>query len=173
MPELYRNRDCVVLAKGDTFTVNISDELVQNGWKGGQGVQYASRGKDELLVERSTGLYAGFLFFGSDEIPDRYTAMTGNQLQYRYSVVGAGGWVIMTTTFEKYTYASRIGPGPLVPITYTASGRLVFSLRGILTSEDEWTLSGDPRGANDYFIAFVVQAPTVANNSYMTVQVSI
>jgi hypothetical protein len=79
----------------------------------------------------------------------------------------------MTTSFEQYTYASRIGGGPLVPITYNASDRLLFSLRGYFTSEDEWTLSGDPRAPNSYFIAFVIQAPSTVTSGYMTIQVSI
>ena len=169
MPEIFRDRDCVVLCKGDTFTVNTSDSMVASGWSGGQGVEYATRGEDELLVQVSTGLYAGFALFGSDELPDRFTSMTQNQVQYRYVVVGAGGWVIMTTSFETYTYASRQS-GPLVPITYTASDRLVFSLRGLWTKEDEFTLSGDPRAPNNYFIGFVVQVPI---QGYMTIQVSI
>ena len=175
MPEQYRTRDCVILKKGDTFTVTITDRMAQNGWVGGQGVQYASRGQDELLVDYSDGLYAGFILFGSNEDSDLYTAMTGNQPAYRYVVIGAGGWVIMTRAYEKYTWASRQGGGPLVPLVYTESDRLVYSLRGYFTKEDEWTLSGDPRGANDYYIAFVAQVPTgrAPLYDYMTIQISI
>jgi hypothetical protein len=100
-------------------------------------------------------------------------ATTRNQPTYRYVVLMAGGWMIATLNFEKYTYASRTGGGPLVPISYTASDRLVLSLNGLLTKEDEWTLAGDPRAPNNYYIAFVAQAPIPERNNYMTVQVSI
>jgi len=173
MPELPRDRDCYVLFKGDTITVNVTDAMALGGWQGGQGVQYAPSTLDEILVDYSTGLYAGFMIWGSDEISDKFTAMTRQQPVYKYTVIGAGGWIIMTTAFEKFTYASRIGGGPLVPIDYHASDRLVFSLRGFWTKEDEWTLSGDPRAPNNYFIGFVVQRPTPARNNYMTIQVSI
>jgi hypothetical protein len=78
----------------------------------------------------------------------------------------------MTTSFETYTWASRQA-GPLVAITYAESDRLVFSNRGYWTSEDEWTLSGDPRAPNSYYIGFVAQIPTAANDYFMTIQTSI
>jgi len=173
MPELPRTRDSYTLSKGDTFTVTITDRMAVGGWKGGQGVQYTSSAKDEVTVDYSDGLYAGFMLWGSDESSDKFTAMTQNQPAYKFVVVGAGGWVIMTTTYEKYTYASRMAGPPYVPIEYHASDRMVFSLRGYWTNEDEWTLSGDPRGANNYYIGFLIQRPTPARNEYMTLQVSI
>lgn len=172
MLEEARNRDLVILTKGDTFTVNVDVASATQGWKGGQGMQYTPSPSDELLVTRSDGFYAGFALWGSDEVPDEFTSMTRNQPTYKFVVLGAGGWLVMTTTFEKYTYASR-QIGPLVPLTYTASDRLVFSLRGFWTKEDEWTLSGDPRAPNSYFIGFVAQAPTPAREGFMTIQVSI
>jgi hypothetical protein len=172
MPEQFRTRDCIVLVKGDSYSVTVDDAMVTGGWPGGQGVQWTSSDKDEPKVTYSDGYYAGFLLWGSDETPDRYTAMTRNQPVYQFTTLGAGGWIIMTRTFETYTYASRVS-GPLVPITYNASDRLVFSLRGYFTKEDEWTASGDPRAPNNYYIAFVVQAPSVATDGYMTLQVSI
>jgi hypothetical protein len=87
--------------------------------------------------------------------------------------VGAGGWHISTANYEKYTYVSRTGGGPLVPITYKASDRLVFSAGGLFTKEDEWSLSGDPRAPNSYYIGFVSQAPTADRNWHLGVQVSI
>lgn len=175
VPEQFRTRDCVILRKGDTLTVNVTDRMVQGGWIGGQGTQYATRGLDEILVDYSDGLYAGFLLWGSDEISDRFTSMTQNQPSYGFAVIGAGGWIIMTKAYERYTYASRTGGGPLVPIVYNESDRLVFSLRGYYTKEDEWTLSGDPRAPNNYFIAFVIQSPRPQEpfDSYITLQVSI
>jgi hypothetical protein len=98
--------------------------------------------------------------------------MTRNQPAYQFATVGAGGWIIMTTSYEKYTWNSRQS-GPLVPLTYTASDRLVFSLRGYWTIEDEWTLSNDLRKPNNYYIGFVMQAPTSSTEGYLTIQVSI
>ncbi len=160
MPEQFRTRDCVILVKGDAYPVSVDDILVTDGWRGGQGVQWTAPSKDEFLVTRSDGLYAGFMLWGSDESSDQFTAMTRNQPAYRFATVGAGGWVIMTTSYERYTYASRTGGGALVPLVYAESDRLVYSLRGYWTSEDEWTLTADPRGANTYFIGYVVQEPT-------------
>lgn len=173
MPEIFRTRDMVVFHKGDTFTVNVDDLSATAGWKGGQGFQYTPPPNDEILVTLSTGLYAGFALWGSDESSDQFNAMTRNQPIYKFVTLGAGGWIMATTTYEAFTFASRTGGGPLVPLVYRASDRLVFSLRGFWTKEDEWTLSGDPRAPNNYFIGFVVQAPTAARNNYMTIQVSI
>jgi hypothetical protein len=173
MPEQFRTRDCIILFKGDAYPVSVDSSLATNGWKGGQGVKWTPSTKDEFLVTQSDGFYAGFMLWGSDESSDQFTTMTRNQPAYRFGTVGAGGWTIMTTSFERYTYMSRQGPGPLVPINYHASDRLLFSLRGFFTSEDEWTLALDPRRPNTYYIAFVEQAPSADNNYYMTIQVSI
>lgn len=172
MPEIPRTRDCYVLVKGDTFTATVDSRMATQGWQGGQAVKYASTNKDDLLVTFSDGLIAGFILWGSDEVSDRLTAMTGNQPFYKFAVICTGSWVIATTAFEKYTYASRQA-GPLVPIVYTPSDRLVLSLRGFWTIEDEWTLSSDPRGANDYFSGFVMQSPSTATNHFMMIQASI
>jgi len=173
MPEQPRTRDCIILVKGDALPVSVDELLAREGWRGGQAAQWVSSTKDELLVTRSTGLYAGIFLWGSDEDSDQHTAMTRSQPYYRYATIGAGGWHILTTSFERYTYASRTGGGALVPIEYHASDRLVFSLRGFFTKEDEWTLSGDPRAPNSYYIAFVSQAPSASTNYYMGLQVSI
>lgn len=173
MPENPRNRDCHVLYKGDTFAVAIDDFLAVQGWQGGQGVQWVATTKDLPTVTRSDGLYSGYALWGSNESSDQFTAMTGQFPTYRYLVMGSGGSIIMTRSFEKYTWLSRFLGGPLVPLVYSASDRLVFSLRGYWTKEDEWTASGDPRAPNAYFIGFVIQAPTVTNPDYMTIQTSI
>jgi hypothetical protein len=100
--------------------------------------------------------------------------MDHSQQVYQIATLCAGGWVIITVAFEKYTWASR-QMGPLVPLVYAESDRLVFSNRGWWTKEDEWTLSGDPRAPNDYYIGYVVQPPGVGGNDedYITIQVSI
>jgi hypothetical protein len=171
--ELFRTRDVIVLFKGATITVDVTDVDARDGWLGGQGFQWASTSEDQLLVTKSDGLYGGFALWGSDESSDEFTAMTRNQPTYRYVVLGAGGWIISTANYEKYTYASRTGGGPLVPITYAPSDRLVFSLRGLWTTEDEWSLSGDSRAPNSYYIGFVTQKPSAARNWHLGVQVSI
>lgn len=172
MSETPRNRDCVVLLKGDTYPVEVDAELAANGWIGGQGVQWTADPGDKFAVKRSDGLYMGFLLKGSNEDGDGYTSITGNQARYRIATACAGGWLILTRAFERYTWASR-QVGPLVAINYQESDRLVFSNRGLWTNEDEWVLSGDPRAPNDYFIGFLVQVPSDANDWFITVQVSI
>ncbi len=172
MPEQFRTRDCVIIYKGDTLPVTVSAKLASDGWLGGQGVRWEQSVRDEFLVGASTGEFGGFLLWGSDELSDKFTAMTLNQPSYRFAVMGFGGWVFMTSTYEKHTYASRQA-GPLVPISYGANDRLRFSLRGYWTNEDEWTLSGDPRAPNETYVGVVVQAPTVLTNQYLTVQTTL
>lgn len=173
MPEQPKTRDCIILIKGDAYPVTVSEVMASGGWRGGQAVQWVASSKDEFLVTYSDGYYAGFMLWGSDESSDQFTAITRNQPFYRFATVGAGGWHILTTSYEQYTYLSRIGPGPLVPIVYNESDRLVFSLRGYWTIEDEWFLSGDPRAPNTYYIGFVTQAPSTFTDFYMGIQVSI
>lgn len=175
--EPIRDRDCIILTKGDAYPVTVDDILSVQGWKGGQAVQWVVPTQDEFLVTQSNGLYAGFMLWGSSEAGDQFTAMTQNQPYYRFGTVGAGGWHILTTTFERYTYTSR-QVGPLVPIVYNASDRLVFSIRGYWTKEiTEWVDSGIPdlvaRGLNEYYIGFVTQAPSALTNFYLGIQVSI
>jgi hypothetical protein len=176
--EPIRSRDCIILVKGDAYPVTIDQTLATQGWKGGQAVQWVASSLDEFLVTQSNGYYAGFMLWGSSESSDQYTAMTENQPYYRFGTVGAGGWHILTTSFEKYTFQSRKSGGPLVPLVYHASDRLVFSIRGYWTKEiTEWVDSGIPdlvaRGLNEYYIGFVTQAPTALTNFYLGVQVSI
>lgn len=167
-----RNRDCVVLFKGDAYGVAVSQTMAQTGWQGGQGVRWIDSPRDEFLVDFSDGLFGGFLLDGSAESGDRLISMTGQQPLYGYGVLCAGGWVISTRTFEVYTWASR-QVGPLVPIVYTTGEDVLFSLRGLFTNEDEWTLSGDPRAPNIYTAARVVQVPTIENGGYITLETNL
>ncbi len=178
MPEHPRSRDCIILMKGDAYPVTVDDALATQGWSGGQGVKWVNPTSDEFLVTLSDGYYAGFMLWGSDESADQYTAMTRNQPYYKFGTVGAGGWQISTITYEKYTFLSRMSGGPLVPLVYHASDKLVFSIRGYWTKEiTEWVDSGIPelvaRGLNTYYIGFCSQAPTSYTNFYMSIQVSI
>jgi len=172
MPELFRSRDTVILKKGNTINVAVSPDMAASGWSGGQGVQWAHSDRNDFEVTYSDGVSNGFILFGSDETADRFTASTRNQLVYRVAVMGAGGWIMATSNYEKYTWASRQAP-PLVEQIYHASDKLYFSLRGLFTNEDEWTLSGDPRAPNTFIVGTVSQAPTTLNRAYLTVQVRI
>ena len=171
MPELFRSRDCIVYFKGDSETVVVSEEMVQGGWPGGQGVQWVDALIDERVVSYSTGLYGGFLVWGSDEPADRFTAMTRQQPHYQYAVLLTGGCLISTSSYEKYTYASRMG-GPLVPLAYGPNDPLFLSRRGLWTKEDEMTLAGDPL-APAFFTGFVAQVPKASNNFFLGIQTSL
>lgn len=170
MPEITRTRDVIIFQKGDTFPVRVSHSMVLGGWGGGQGVQWVDSGTDDFAVTYSDGLPNGFLLWGSDEDSDRFTSATLNQPVYRFAVMGFGGWVVSVKNFERYTLASRLAP-PLVPISYQPQDSLYFSLRGLITKEDEWTVSGDPRAPNGHSIGVVIQAPSALTNDYLTVQV--
>lgn len=172
MPELFRTRDCVVLFKGDSYTVALSEALRTNGWSGGQGVMWDDSPLDEFRVTYSNGLYGGFLLWGSDESSDQYVSFFKNQPVVGAGVICLGGWLITTSTYEKYTYTSRIMGGPLVPIVYQEGLRLRFSLRGLFTLEDEWNLQ-NPLTSNPYFIGSVTQAPKPSNNHYLGIQTAI
>lgn len=169
MTEIIRARDLTLFVKGDSQTVAVSQAMVDLGWPGGQGVQWvASGGVDERVVTFSTGLYGGFLIWGSDEVGDRYTANTRQQPHYRYATMYSGGCLISTTSYERYTYASRIA-GPLVPLVYQAQDILYLSKRGLWTKEDEMTLSGDPL-APAFYTGFVAQVPKLRNNFNLGIQ---
>lgn len=171
MPEIFRSRDCVIFFKGDTQTVAVSQAMVDGGWPGGQGVQWVDSTADERVVTYSSGLYGGFLVWGSDETGDRFTAQTRSQPQYRYATMLSGGCLITTTSYEKYTYVSRTGGGPLVPLVYNIQDILYLSSRGLWTKEDELTLSGSPF-APAFFTGFVSQVPKALNGFFMGIQTS-
>jgi len=171
--EVFRTRDVVIWVKGETLTVSVDSGLILNGWKGGSGITFAPTSQDKILVTQSDGLSGGFMLWGSDESSDQFTAMTENQPYYGFAVIGMGAWLIATPTFEQYTYLSRQGPGPLIPIVYNANDQLFFSLRGYWTNEDEWALSGDPRAPNDNVSGFVAEPPSGVDSNYMTIQVDI
>lgn len=169
MSEILRGRDCVVLYYGDRQTVAVDSVLVQGGWPGGQGVRWVNVAPDVRTVTYSNGLYGGFLIWGSDEPGDRFTSTTRNQIVYREATMLSGGCLMMTTSYERYTYASRIGGGPLVPLVYGANDVLYLSLRGLWTKEDEMTLSGNPL-APAFYVGFVAQLPKPANREYLGIQ---
>ena len=168
-----RTRQVETLFRGDSYTVAIDQTMATQGWQGGQFVRWVdSPNRDEFLVTLSDGLYGGFALYGSDEPSDQFISYTKNQPLYGFITFCAGGWLIATSTYEKYTYASR-QIGPLEPIIYVPGVRLRISLNAKFTIEDEFTLSGDIRQPNTYYIGSIVQAPSSDNNFYLTVQTSI
>lgn len=168
--ELVRDREVVTLWKGQTFPVTLGPGLQANGWTGGQGVMWLDSPSDTFIVDFSDGTPNGFLLWGSNEPADQYISYTQNQPTYDFAVLCFGTWYITTSTFEVYTYQSRTGGGPLVPITYNVSDRLLFSLRGLFTNQDEWTLSGDPRAPNRFYVGYVTEVPASTNSFYLTLQ---
>lgn len=171
MSDVLRSRDCVVFFRGDAQTVVISDAMVAGGWPGGQGVQWAASLADERVVTYSNGLYGGFLVWGSDEDGDRSVATTRSQPHYHYATLFTGGSLISTSSYERYTWASR-NAGPLVPLTYRVQDVLYFSLRGLWTKEDEMTLSGHSSAPASY-TGFVAQAPKTNNRFFLGIQTSL
>lgn len=165
--DLIRARDCTIFIKGPAHNIAVDAAMIAGGWAGGQGVQWALASADEPTVTYSAGLFGGFLIWGSNESADQFTAVTGNQLAYGHAVMMAGRAIISTSSYEKYTYASRLA-GPLVPLVYTAQQPLYFSLRGLWTNEDELTLSGSPL-APALLTGFVCQVPKPINEFYLGV----
>lgn len=172
MSEIFRTRDCVVFYKSDSYTVSLNGPMVTSGWQGGQGVCWVNSPVDDFQMGLSDGEFGGFVLWGSDESSDQFVSFVGNQIEYGFAVLCTGSWLISTSTYERYTYASRQS-GPLVPLTYTESDRLTFSLRGYWTNEDEWALSGDPRAPNTNYSGVVVQRPSALNNQYLGVHTTI
>ncbi len=168
MADIIRARDCVVFFYGDRTTVAVSQNMVDLGWPGGQGVSWANSTVDERVVTFSGGLFGGFLVWGSDEEADRFTAITRQQPHYRYATMFFGGCLISTSTYERFTYASRLA-GPLVPLVYQPNDPLYFSLRGLWTKEDELTLSGSPL-APALFAGMTAQIPKPANREFLGIQ---
>lgn len=168
MPELFRTRDCTVLFKDTTYTVVVSSEMVAGGWPGGQGVQWAGSADGQLVVTYSKGSAAGVLIFGSNEVGDDFSAISKNQPYWRFATMITGSSLLMVSSYEQFTRASRIA-GPLVPITYSPNDELYFSLRGLWTNEDERTLSGDP-AAPSVVAGYVAQVPKASNRNFLGIQ---
>jgi hypothetical protein len=167
--DLIRGRDCVIFSKGPAHNVAVDQSLISGGWPGGQGAQWVAAATDEPTVTYSSGLFGGFLIWGSDESADQYTASTGNQLVYGHAVLMTGRAVISTSSYERYTYASRTGGGPLVPLVYQPHQLLYFSLRGLWTNEDEMTLSGSAL-APAVHTGWVCQLPKPINEFFLGIQ---
>jgi hypothetical protein len=171
--DIVRGRDCVVFSKGDAHCVTVDSAMLQGGWAGGQGVQWVNSTLDEPVVSYSQGLYGGFMIWGSDESADQFTGMTRSQIVYPASaVMMAGNAMISTSSYERYTYASRLA-GPLVPLVYSPKDPLYFSRRGLWTKEDEASQGVALPFAPAFFTGFVVQTPAPVNQFYLGIQTSL
>lgn len=166
--DIIRGRDCIVFSKAEVYAVKIDDAMLSGGWPGGIGVTWVDSFSEMPVVSYSNGLYGGFLIWGSEETADQYTSMTQNQLVYGMGVIATGNAIISTSSYEKYTYASRIGPGPLVPLVYAPGNPLYFSKRGLWSIEKE----GTPLGPN-FFTGFVISSPAPINQFFLGLQTSL
>ncbi len=168
MAEILRSRDCIVFVRDDTLTVVVDDTMVQGGWPGGQGAQWVGTVDDEFLVTYSRGKFGGFLVWGSDEVGDDLAATTRNQPCYHFATMLFGASVFATSSYERYTLASRLIP-PLIPLVYTENQSLYLSLRGLWTNEDELSFIVDP-DAPSVQAGIVVQVPSALNRQYLCIQ---
>lgn len=167
-----QTRECVALVTDLALPVMVDDAMASRGWVGGTGVTWAASASDTFFATYSDGTYGGFLLWGSNESSDQYVAYTGNQVTYKYAQACFGTWVISTVAYERYTLASRL-VGPLVENAFVVGERLRFSLRGLWTPQDEWTISSDPRGSNGFLIGSIIQAPSEQNNFHLMLQTAL
>ncbi len=181
LPEM--TRDLVILAKGDSITVQLEESLADDGWLGGSFAKWVQDPRGFPTVQKADGRYCGFFLFGSNEGGDQYTAITGQNPHYSYATLQFGGNVGYTNTYERYGYKARHGLGPVVPLTYTANQLLYVSENGILTNENESDLTtyeahdfpdGDPV-PDMSFIAFglCMTPPADVTNQYIGIQTNI
>ena len=169
--DLIRSRDCILWRKDDAQGVRVSAAMRAGGWPGGQGVQWIDPGIDDFVVTYSGGHFGGFLLWGSDESADQYISTTTGPVVYGDAVMLSGSALLSTSSYEQYTYASRLG-GPLVALTYAPNDKLYFSLRGLWTKEDELTLSGDPL-APAISVGRVMQVPQEVNQFFLGIQTTL
>ena len=181
LPELAR--DLVLMYKGDSTTVQISDDLAASGWSGGTFGRYVTPVGGFPTVGRADGRYCGFFIFGSDEQADQFTAMTQQNVIYSYATLQFGGNWFYTRTYEEFGYLARHGLGPYVPLVYQPNQFLYISENGISTNENESDQSlfpphNFPDGTpvpNMSFIAFGLCAvpPEAVTRFYMACQSNI
>ena len=170
--DLIRGRDCVIWVRDLMFPVAVDPVMLQGGWPGGQGVRWVDSDTDEFTVTYADGRGNGFLICGSDESAEQYISTTRTQIVYGYAVCAVGDALISTSSYEKYTYASRLGGPPYVELTYTLNEPLYFSLRGLWTNEDELTLSGSLL-APASSVGGVMQVPQPSTQFFLGVQTSL
>lgn len=178
----YLSRQCAIFHKGDTMPIRISASLAASGWLGGQFVKWIDDGSGQPVVAMADGRYCGFMPFGSSEPSDQYTAMTNQNPLYKYVVMFFGGNYAATTTNERYTYTSRHGGGPLVPLVYNSQDFLYVSENGKLTNQDESNPLVNPGGLFPDgspilvpFLQFGICAvpPSAATKDYLHMQTNV
>ena len=139
-------RELSIFHKGDSMPMRIDSLMAAQGWPGGTFVRWIDDGTGEPSVTIADGRYCGFTPWGSSEPADQYTSMTGTNPRYKYITMLFGGNFFASTTYEKYTYISRHGPGPLVPLVYTTQQFLYVSENGYPTNQDESNPLVNPGG---------------------------
>jgi len=178
LPEL--SRDLVILYKGDTITAQVRDDMAAAGWAGGQFGRWVVDASGFPTLALADGRYCGFFLFGSSEAGDQYTAMTEQNPHYKYVVLGFGGNVFYTRTFEQYGYLARHGLGPMVPLSYEPQQILYVSENGKITPENESDLAtygihnfpdGTPVPDMSFtFFGICAVPPMAKTNQYMCIQ---
>lgn len=163
-------QDLIIMSRGTTITVRVTDRVAVGGWGGGQWFRWVKSERDDFLVDYSDGVFGGFALYGSNESNELFTSMQDHQPHYRYCTVGFGGWMLSLRNYELYTYSSRQS-GPLELIDYQPNDPLFISLNGKLTVEDEWDLSGDSRAPNDWAVGYVACDTTATG--YLTCRIAI
>jgi len=139
-------RDCSVFHKGDSMPAKIDAAMAARGWPGGSFVRWIDDGSGEPCVTLADGRYCGFSPWGSNEPADQYTSMTQTNPKNRFITLFFGGNYAATTSYERYTYISRNGPGPLVPLVYAPQQFLYVSENGLITNQDESNPLVNPGG---------------------------
>lgn len=145
LDEYLSSRDCLLFHKGDSMPMRISANLARVGWDGGCFVRWIDDGSGIPCLEKADGRYCGFLPFGSNEVADQLTSLSGQNPHYGYVSLYYGGNYIGTRTFERFSYASRHG-GPLEELVYTPQSYLFVSENGKITIEDESDPLVNPSG---------------------------
>ena len=175
-------REVSIFHKGDSMPMRIDAAMASRGWAGGTFVRWINDGTGEPCVTIADGRYCGFSPWGSDEVADKYTSMTRTNPIYRYITLFFGGNFLATTTFERFTYQSRHGVGPVTPLVYSPQQFLYVSENGILTNQDESDPAVNPGGlfpdGSPILIRFLYfglcsVAPSVLNNNRIFLQTNV
>ena len=164
-----QNQDVQVQIKGATAPVYIDASLnVEDGWRGGQWVQYTANSQGRFLnirvVGLSTGVRAvGFLLRGSEFHPQVQQPGSAalRTSEYNFSSYQPRNTGVVTMcldgsflfkVFERYDFPNRTGGTEIV---YTLSDQLFISERGLLTTFADATAAG-------------IATPVWAGNCWMT-----
>lgn len=169
--DVVRSRDLVLFCKGDAHVVQVSAEMIVGGWAGGTGVMWIDSPHPEPVVSYSNGLFGGFMLYGSDESADQFKSDTRRQLVHPQSaVMMAGSAIISTSSYERYTYGSRLAGGALTPLVYEVRDPLYFSRRGLWTKEDEASLGVALPFAPAFSCGVVMAVPSSLNQFFLGIQ---